>query len=188
MLPPTAFPRSSPSLNVAPIGGRAARAIAFLAAFGAATVVALALGPGRLPVGDDPPTEAPAGFTNLTNGFTDQAAFDANRAEFEDDAKIVPDGDEEGGLGPTFNARSCVACHDNPVSGGSSQVAELRVGKLIDGVFIEPPGGTLVRQRAIDPAAQQRVPEEFTVRTRRMSTSVLGLGFVEFVQDGDILA
>jgi CxxC motif-containing protein (DUF1111 family) len=164
------------------------RVISLLGALTGLAMAAIALGPAHLPAADEPPTEAPAGFTGLTNGFTDQAAFDANRTEFEEEARIVSDGDEEGGLGPTFNARSCVACHDNPIAGGSSQVAELRVGKLIDGVFVEPPGGTLVRQRAIDPTAQQRVPEEFTVRTRRMSTSVLGLGFVEFVKDADILA
>src|ERR1700756_1029304 len=32
------------------------------------------------------------------------------------------------GLGPVFNARACVDCHQNPVSGAASQFTELRVG------------------------------------------------------------
>src|SRR5207249_3830084 len=102
-------PRSAPRL--AAVGAIIRRAIALLAVLSALAVASVAVGPTRLPAADDAPTEAPAGFTGLTNGFTDQAAFDANRAEFEEEARIVSDGDEEGGLGPTFNARSCVACH-----------------------------------------------------------------------------
>lgn len=32
------------------------------------------------------------------------------------------------GLGPLFNAQSCRECHQNPVSGGATQVLELRFG------------------------------------------------------------
>jgi len=34
------------------------------------------------------------------------------------------------GLGPLYNAQSCRECHQNPTSGGPSQVTELRVGHL----------------------------------------------------------
>jgi hypothetical protein len=32
------------------------------------------------------------------------------------------------GLGPLYNDKACVNCHQNPVSGGISQINELRVG------------------------------------------------------------
>src|SRR5438132_13373597 len=71
----------------------------------------------------DTPAEAPAGFDNLTNGFTaDQLAFDADRGVFEEVETI---GD---GLGPVYNAQSCAECHQNPVTGAISQVTELRAG------------------------------------------------------------
>src|SRR5438477_4069652 len=34
----------------------------------------------------------------------------------------------KGGLGPVYNATSCVSCHQNPVSGSSSQIEEIRAG------------------------------------------------------------
>jgi hypothetical protein len=36
----------------------------------------------------------------------------------------------ESGLAPIYNAHSCRECHQNPVSGGSSQITEVRVGNL----------------------------------------------------------
>ena len=46
-------------------------------------------------------SEAPAGFDNLTNGFTTQAQFDLDRAAFEDREEIAD------GLGPVYNAQAC---------------------------------------------------------------------------------
>jgi CxxC motif-containing protein (DUF1111 family) len=136
----------------------------------------------------DLPDEAPTGFDNLTNGFEDQTAFSNDRTKFEEVEAIAD------GLGPVYNATSCVSCHQNPVSGSSSQVAEVRAGhhepdpkdprKVI---FIEPPGGSLIHQRAIDAAIQEHVPAEDEVRTLRMSTNILGNGFVEVIPDEDIL-
>src|SRR5499427_5032611 len=74
--------------------------------------------------------DAPTGFDNSTNGFVDQRTFDADRASFEEVEAI------EDGLGPLYNAQSCRECHQNPVSGGASQIMELRVGhKGADGTF-----------------------------------------------------
>src|SRR3977135_625808 len=69
-------------------------------------------------------TEAPAGFDTLTNGMTTQAVHDADRLTFEDSGEVVK------GLGPIYNAQSCAECHQNPVSGGISQISELRAGHL----------------------------------------------------------
>src|SRR2546428_9082183 len=129
---------------------------------------------------NQPPREAPAGFDNLTNGFEEQEAFDKDRETFEEVETILPekaageiasnvvvsakprnhplqaagsfssDKGSSGGLGPVYNATSCASCHQNPVSGSSSQVAELRAGHYEKRKFIEHPGGSLVNQRAID--------------------------------------
>src|SRR6266536_938963 len=67
-------------------------------------------------------TEAPTGMDTLTNGFVTQAVHDGDGATFEE-RDIVTDG-----LGPIYNAQSCAECHQNPVTGGISQVSELRAG------------------------------------------------------------
>ncbi len=158
-------------------------------------------------------TEAPTGFDTLTNGLVTQTVHDQDRATFEE-----RDGVEKG-LGPVYNAQSCAECHNNPVTGGISQVSELRAGHNDSGgnfvpatVTINDGGGligvtianrSLINQRATCPGvvtdndptntvpdgtiiynhpneqAQERVPGAETVRTRRMTTNVLGLGFVE---------
>ena len=61
------------------------------------------------------PTEALAGFDNLTNGFVTQAQFDIARATFEERESIAE------GLGPMYNAQSCAECHQNPVTGATSR-------------------------------------------------------------------
>lgn len=124
-----------------------------------------------------PATEAPAGFDDQTNGFVDQATFDSDRETFNELEEI----DE--GLGPLYNARSCGSCHDNPISGGSSQVTELRAGHFDGRSFTDHPGGSLINDRAIDALIQERVLAGNEVRTFRASPTTLGLGFVEAVDD-----
>src|SRR4029077_19220273 len=68
--------------------------------------------------------EAPAGFDNKSNGVVDDATHQADQAKF-DEVEGLADG-----LGPLYNAQSCRECHQNPTSGGPSQVTELRVGHL----------------------------------------------------------
>jgi CxxC motif-containing protein (DUF1111 family) len=110
------------------------------------------------------------------------------------------------GLGPLYNAQSCRECHQSPVSGAASQVTELRVGyQGPDGRFHTPDipiahgtevitGRSLVNDRAICPSAafadkeiQERVPENETIRTLRLSLSLLGDGFVEAVADQTLI-
>src|SRR5215831_4429450 len=68
--------------------------------------------------------EAPAGFDNASNGVTDDKTHQADQVKF-DSVEGLADG-----LGPLYNAQSCRECHQSPVSGGGSQVGELRVGHL----------------------------------------------------------
>src|SRR5258705_3505959 len=169
------------------------------------------------PVEGQAATEAPTGFDTLTNGMVDQATHDGDVANFEDVSTVNV------GLSPTYNAQACSECHQNPVTGGISQISELRAGHndfcgnfvpatvtINDGVGLS--GGvnianrSLINQRAICPGvvtdhdstsatfgqiifnhpnenAQERVPGSEVVRTRRMSTNVLGLGFVEAISN-----
>jgi len=128
-------------------------------------------------------TEAPAGFDNLTNGFESQAQFDADREVFEERDEIAK------GLGPVYNAQSCAECHQNPVTGAGSQISELRAGHLdSSGNFVDAPGGSLINDRAINAAIQERVPNAENIRTLRMSTNVLGDGFVEAINSNTLNA
>jgi CxxC motif-containing protein (DUF1111 family) len=122
--------------------------------------------------------DAPTGYDNLTNGFTTQTNFDSNRAVFDTVEQIAD------GLGPVYNAQACRECHQNPVSGSVTQVNELRAGSTdANGNFTPHPGGTLVNDRAIDPAIQEHVFDSDNTVTTRTSLSIMGDGFVEAIPD-----
>ena len=141
-------------------------------------------------------TEAPTGFDDQTNGFTPQGpnfeslnadnvvalrSFNDNRFIFEE-VETVRDG-----LGPTYNAQSCRECHQNVVTGGASQVAELRSGRLEGGQFFESLGGTLIQSRATHPGIVEQVGAGDAIRTFRISTNTLGNGFVEAIANSTLL-
>jgi CxxC motif-containing protein (DUF1111 family) len=138
--------------------------------------------------------DVPAAFDNKTNGLVDDATHSADQQKF-DEVETIADG-----LGPLYNGQSCRECHQNPVSGGGSQITVLRVGHVgPDHRFQNPSipiargaetisGRTLVNDRAICPSAafpnieiQERVPDSENIRTNRVSISLLGDGFVEAV-------
>ncbi len=121
--------------------------------------------------------EAPSGFDNETNGFSSQAQFELDRASFQEREEIAD------GLGPLYNATSCVECHQSPVTGASSQITELRVGRFDGQTFTDPPGGSLINDRAIDPSIQEHATAADNVRTFRLSLSTLGDGYVEVIPD-----
>jgi CxxC motif-containing protein (DUF1111 family) len=144
---------------------------------------ALILGLLAAPLVYSAATEAPAGFDNLTNGFTSQATFDLDREIFEEFEVI------EDGLGPVYNAQACRECHQNPVTGANSQVEELRAGRLdAFGNFTNPPGGSLINDRAIDAKIQERLTTAENVVAERASLNTLGDGFVEAIADSTITA
>jgi CxxC motif-containing protein (DUF1111 family) len=128
------------------------------------------------------PSEAPAGFDNLTNGVTLQDQFDLDRDVFDE----IEHADE--GLGPVYNAQGCGECHQSPVSGAISQVTELRAGRF-DGVnFVDHPGGSLINDRAVDASIQERILGGNDVRTFRTSLNTLGDGFVEAIDSNTLVA
>jgi CxxC motif-containing protein (DUF1111 family) len=158
------------------------------------------------PGGQSPP-EAPAGFDTPTlvkgpgsksssNGIAeppgDRFALDQQIYETAHDPNT--------GLGPVFNARACVDCHQNPVSGGASQFTELRVGhRDANGNFVNPTvpindganqitGRSIINDRAVVPEAQEHIPVTENIRALCAALSTLGDGFVEAIDDSTLLA
>ena len=71
------------------------------------------------------------------------------------------------------------------MTGGASQVAEHRTGRLDGDAFFESLGGSLIQSRATHPDIVERVAFEDDIRTFRISTNTLGNGFVERIADRD---
>jgi CxxC motif-containing protein (DUF1111 family) len=157
--------RQSPRLS--------ARYLSALVSWVAAAMVATAAGATG-------PPEAPAGFDGETNGFQTQAQMEEDQEIFDELEEI----DE--GLGPLYNAQGCGECHQNPVSGGISQITELRAGRFNGSVFVDHPGGSLINDRAIDASIQERTFGEDNVRTFRTSLNTLGDGFVEAIANSTL--
>jgi len=101
-------------------------------------------------------------------------------------------------LGPVFNARACADCHQNPVSGGSSQFTEIRAGHLDkDGNFVAATvpindgastiaNRSIINDRALIPQAQERIPNTENIRALRAALNTLGDGFVEAIDDNTL--
>jgi CxxC motif-containing protein (DUF1111 family) len=167
-------------------------------------VGAVRLAIGFAGINQQSPQEAPAGFNtpsfnsaaSISNGIVeppgdtfakDQNVYEAN--------ETVADG-----LGPVYNATSCVTCHQNPDSGAASQITELRVGHNdANGNFVNPTifindgkdtitGRSIVNDRAIGPQAQEHIPDTENIRTLRAALNTLGDGFVEAVDDKTLMA
>src|SRR6202008_1074539 len=102
------------------------------------SVAVLLLGPLAVVlagVAQQAPTEAPAGFdtptlaqNNGSQSVSNGIAQPPGDAYALDQTRFEQDHDASTGLGPVFNARACADCHQNPVSGGSSQFTEIRAG------------------------------------------------------------
>src|SRR6185295_14727817 len=143
----------------------------FVLAFLAAALIASQV-PTRTVSSQGGPTEAPAAFDNLTNGFTSQGQFDLDRVAFDEREEIAD------GLGPVYNAQACGECHQNPVSGGLTQIFELRIGHSgPDGTFVDAPGGSLLQARAINADIQERVPDGERIAFKDGNTKIAVMGF-----------
>src|SRR6201981_3592125 len=149
-------------------------------------------------------TEAPAGFNtpsfnsaqSISNGIVEPPGdtFARDQQVYEEN-KAVADG-----LGPVYNATSCVVCHQNPNSGSASQITEIRVGHNdASGNFVNPTifindgkdtiiGRSIVNDRAIGPEAQEHIPATENIRALRAALNTLGDGFVEAIDDGTLIA
>src|SRR5215470_19948942 len=152
-------------------------------------------------------TEAPAGFDtptlgqnpgsqSISNGIPEPPGdtFALDQTRFERRNGI------DDGLGPVFNASSCADCHLNPVTGGPSQITEIRAGHLdpTTGAFVNPTipindgastitGRSIVDDRAICAQAHELLPNTENIRALRAVLNTLGDGFVEAIDDNTLL-
>ena len=163
-----------------------------------------ALGTGLARVAAKSATEAPAGFNtpsfngekSVSNGIAEPPGdtFAKDQEVYEQNESVAK------GLGPVYNATSCVSCHQNPNSGAASQITELRVGHNdANGNFVNPTifindgkdtitGRSIVNDRAIGPEAQEHIPATENIRALRAALNTLGDGFVEAIEDGTLIA
>ncbi len=101
----------------------------------------------------------------------------------------------EEGLGPLFNAEGCGVCHTQPVTGGSSAIAEVHASKFqppdaCDPLFQE--GGPVIQQRATPllratGIEKEEIPPSATGQALRTSPPVFGLGLVDAIPEETIL-
>src|SRR6266481_9639164 len=156
-------------------------------------------------------TEAPSGFDTLTNGMVTQAVHDGDRATFEErddvakglgpmyNAQSCAECNNNPVTGCISQISELRAGHND--ANGNFVPATLKINDDggLPGVTIA--NRSLINQRATCPGvvtdptthaviynhpneqAQERVPGAETVRTRRMATNVLGLGFVEAISN-----
>ncbi|HEX2033884.1 MAG TPA: di-heme oxidoredictase family protein [Chloroflexota bacterium] len=104
----------------------------------------------------------------------------------------------EEGLGPLFNGRSCLACHNAPVPGGMGTDGlgvVIRVGRVQDGTFdpLEGRGGPVARAHSVTElgaSCQVRPgpPAEATLTSVRNAPGLFGLGLIDAIADETILA
>ncbi len=168
--------------------------------FGALTAMTI----GFVGIAQQSATEAPAGFNtpsfnssaSISNGIVEPTGdtFARDQNVYEENETVAD------GLGPVYNATSCVNCHQNPNSGAASQITELRVGHNDEnGNFVNPTifindgkntiaGRSIVNDRAIGPQAQEHIPATETIRTLRAALNTLGDGFVEAIDDSTLIA
>src|SRR3984893_17835723 len=149
----------------------------------------------KAPAGFDTPTLVQnPGSQSISNGIAQPAgdtyALDQTIFEQPHDAST--------GLGPVFNARACVDCHQNPVSGGSSQFTEVRAGHNdANGNFVAATvpindgantiaNRSIINDRALIPQAQEHVPDTENIRALRAALNTLGDGFVEAIDDSTL--
>ena len=137
------------------------------------------------------PTQPNAGDPLPALTAAQLADFNAGRGEFTDIESA------QDGLGPVFNGRSCVECHAIPAIGGSSRRTVTRFGLRSGNVFdaLASLGGSLIQEHGIGPREGsphlfrgEVVPQNANVVTRRRTTPLFGLGFVDATADADFFA
>ena len=153
--------------------------------------------------------EAPSGFNtpsfnsaaSVGNGADEPAGdtFSLDQQLFERNHQAQSDDHTQTGLGPVYNGTACVTCHENPNTGGASQITELRVGHNdANGNFVNPTipindgqntitGRSIVNDRAICPQAQEHIPPTENIRALRAVLNTLGDGFVEAIDDQTLI-
>ena len=138
--------------------------------------------PTQHPLQPPPPPQVGGPLPGLT--AAELALYAAGKVEFLN--VETP----ESGLGPIFNNVSCVACHAAPAPGGTSPIFVTRFGRTVNGVFdpLESLGGSLLQEKAINPAVREFIPKEANTIAHRKTPPLFGLGLLEAIPDNTIMA
>jgi CxxC motif-containing protein (DUF1111 family) len=115
---------------------------------------------------------------------SEQQLFSRGRQLFDRDIPLAE------GLGPNFNGDSCRACHFMPVIGGSgpADVDVSRQGRLENGIFTAPEGGTIAPRDSTSGNTRPPIDPISNTFETRQPPPLFGLGFLESIPDADILA
>ena len=106
---------------------------------------------------------------------------------FEDNKFIFSERETvDDGLGPTYNDVGCVECHQSVDVGAFGQQMEFRAGHLVNGQFVDAPGGQLVHARGTDSDIVEHISTAETVKAFRIVTQALGDGFVECIANATL--
>src|SRR4030095_9593281 len=108
--------------------------------------------------------------------------FEANKFIFSERDTV------DDGLGPTYNHVGCVECHQSIEVGAFGQQMEFRAGHLVNGQFVDAPGGQLIHARGTDSDIVEHISTAETVKAFRITLSTLGDGFVECIGNSTLQA
>ena len=156
------------------------------------------------------------GFAGREGALIEVSAFDASGPFRPREARIAAPGNgklaqsgetafhktltPEEGLGPLFNARSCLACHNEPSAGGMSTKEEnfaIRVARVhpVTGRLetLDDPNSPIARRYSLrslgEPAAPPAViPRAANVTSLRMPPALYDAGLLDRIPDAAILA
>jgi CxxC motif-containing protein (DUF1111 family) len=130
---------------------------------------------------DEPPT-----YRRLSR--EERIRFEQGRSRFQTRETVAT------GLGPVFNAASCVACHGEPAPGGGSATFVERFGRTRPSGAFDPMtdvGGPIVQANGISTdgctVPGEVIPDDATIRTRRKTPPLFGLGLVDTIPDREIV-
>lgn len=146
------------------------------------------------PASSQPPPPPPGLGVPLFGLTGDQLqSFDDGRDDF-----LQPETPQTG-LGPVFNARSCVECHGAGAPGGAGVnvgVARVtRIGAIVNGSYsdLEIVGGALLQRRSLReifpnyPVPGEIIPPEAQFVSNRFTTPLFGAGLIEAIPGGSIM-
>ena len=142
--------------------------------------------------GSAPGQDRPARFGDPLPGLL-PAEFERFRIGLDDFLEVET---AEEGLGPSFNATSCAACHNVPAVGGVSLVSEVRAAYRDEQGRIRPPeapdGSPLdtLYHLFSNPThgCQPVMPAEVNIIARRIPIPTFGAGLVEAIPDETLIA
>lgn len=114
---------------------------------------------------------------------SDVQLFDAGKEDFLEVES------PEDGLGPAFNGRSCAECHAAPAIGGVGNQSVTRAGRLDQGRFEAPEGGSLIHKFSNpDHRCQAQITPRANVIATRIAIPIFGDGLIEAIPEETIQA